>query len=50
MLATLVFILLSQAPFLCGKAFAYSFTAAAQRRSLLPSLSTGFTADPSTFA
>ena len=50
MVATCVFESGFQGPSLCGCFLAYSFTAAAARRSELPSRSTGFTALPSTFA
>ena len=41
---------LLHAPIECGCACAYAFTGPATRRSLLPSRSTGFTAEPSTLA
>ena len=49
MVATCAFTSGVHRPSLCGCFFAYSFTAAAARRSELPSRSTGFTALPSTF-
>ena len=48
MVATCAFESGVQRPSLCGCFLAYSFTAAAARRSELPSRSTGFTALPST--
>ena len=40
----------AQAPSLCGCFFENAFTESGERRSELPSRSTGFTALPSTFA